>query len=95
MKLLLLISAILVLSGCSQKKLEPCEPQPCIKIYPKLPTYKIPRSNPIPPIQQLKNSTCIIQTSSLLELASNNKKLRRICSNYAVINKRINKEYSK
>lgn len=94
MKIFILILVIFLLNGCSQK-IADCNPVPCQSIYPKLPTYKTPQSNNISEPEQLGDGTCIIAVDDLIELVGNNKKLRRICSNYAIINKRVNKEYSK
>ena len=92
MRLALLLLIIFILNGCSQK----CEPVPCTKqkcLYPTLPTYKLPVSNKIPTPKQLGDGTCVVGVSDLLELVDNNNRLRRICTNYAVVNKRVNKEY--
>jgi len=91
MKLLLLILTIYLLNGCSQK-IPDCNPVPCIQNYPKLPTYKTPLSNNFAVVKHTEYNS-IIENTDLLELVSNNKKLRRVCSNYAVINKRVNKEF--
>jgi len=92
-QLLPLILITLVLSGCSQKIVE-CEPVPCIQLYPKLPTYKTPTSNKFKTLKYNEYSR-IISDKDLTEVLTNNKKLRKICSNYAVVNKRVNKEYTK
>ncbi|MCD6435979.1 MAG: hypothetical protein J7L15_06280 [Clostridiales bacterium] len=92
MKTLLLALIILALNGCGEP--EPCKPVVCINMYPKLPTYKLPSSTKFSTEQYDQNNR-IIQNQLLLELVSNNKRLRRICSNYAVVNKKMNEQYNK
>lgn len=91
MKILLMILTIFILNGCTQQ-VAPCEPQPCVKIYPTLPTYRTPTSRTIN-TKPFNPHFSIINNDDLLELVSNNGKLRRICGKYAVVNKRVNKEY--
>ncbi len=92
MRLLILVLTIYLLNGCTEPK--PCKSVACINLYPKLPTYKVPYSTKFKTKQYDQNNR-IIGNEILLELVRNNKSLRRICSNYAVINKRINKKYNK
>ncbi len=92
MKIFPLVLITLVLNaGCSQK-IEECEPVPCVNVYPKLPTYKLPQSKKFK-TSSYSDHARIIKTDILLELVRNNIKLRGICTKYAVINKRVNKEY--
>ncbi len=91
MKILILTLIIFLLNGCSQK-IEECEPVPCIKVYPKLPTYRLPVSKGFK-TTKYSDYARVIQTDILLELVRNNKKLRNICTKYAIINKKVNKEY--
>jgi len=91
-KITILIALVLTLNGCGEPEL--CKPVPCINLYPKLPTYKLPESRKFTTLQYDINNR-IIENNILLELVANNKKLRRTCSNYAVINKKINKQYNK
>ncbi len=89
---ILLISVTLFISGCGEPEVSP---QPCVKIYPKLPTYKVP------PLQHMKEPKAIggglyvVDGSELRDCLLVNRKLRKICSNYAVINKKVNEEYNK
>ncbi len=86
------ISTLIILAlntGCTQVTPD-CPEKKCL--YPKLPTYKTPISNNFAVVKHTDHSS-IIDNGDLLELVSNNKKLRKVCSNYAVINKRVNKEY--
>ena len=92
MRLLLSIFAIFALSGCSQPA--PKCPEP-VYIYPTLPTYKLPASRAFAPVKQIDNNVSIFKNADIIELVRNNVKLRTICTNYAVINKRVNKEYQK
>ncbi|UFH59851.1 hypothetical protein [Sulfurovum mangrovi] len=92
MRLLLSISAIFILSGCGQPV--PKCPEPVCK-YPTLPTYKLPSSRTFAPVKQIDNNVSIFKNADIIELVENNVRLRRICTNYAVINKRVNKEYQK
>lgn len=87
---LALIFAIFILSGCGQPEPVPCIPKKCE--FPKLPTYLVPASRSIS-VKPIDANRSVITNDDLLELVKNNEKLRRICSNYAVINKRVNKEY--
>ena len=92
MKLLISILTILALNGCSQT-LKQC-PEP-VCIYPKLPTYKLPDSRPFYVVKRLDDNISIFKNEDIVELVKNNAKLRSICTNYAVINKRVNSEYQK
>ena len=85
-----LILAIFILSGCGQHAPVPCVPKKCE--FPKLPTYRVPASRSIS-VKPIDVNRSVIANSDLIELVKNNEKLRRICSRYAVINKRVNKEY--
>ena len=89
MKYLLLILPIFILNSCGDPK--PCPEKKCL--YPRLPTYKVPESRPIK-VRPLDANNSVIKNKDLLELVRNNTKLRKICSNYAIINKRVNKEYN-
>jgi hypothetical protein len=80
---------ILALSGC-------VENQPKV-IYkecklPKLPTYRPPKSRQFS-VVKLDENRSIIKTSTLLELVSNNKKLREINYKYARLVQKLNKIY--
>lgn len=92
MKLLFLILTIFILNSCGQTAPEICPEKVCL--YPTLPTYKIPQSQKFK-VQTHSENASIISNDTLLELVNNNTKLRKTCSNYAVVNKRVNKEYSK
>ena len=97
MKLLILIltAFILSLTGCGQINPEPVKPCPTTKcFYPTLPTFKIPQSKPFK-VVKYDDTKSIINNTILLELVKNNTKLRKTCSKYAIINKRVNKEYQK
>ena len=87
---LALILAIFILSGCGQPSPVPCVPKKCE--FPKLPTYRVPESRSIS-VNPIDANRSVIANTDLLELVRNNEKMRRICSRYAVINKRVNKEY--
>jgi len=87
---LALILAIFILSGCGQPAPVPCVPQKCE--FPKLPTYRVPESRSIS-VKPVDANLSVIANDDLMELVRNNEKMRRICSNYAVINKRVNREY--
>ena len=91
MRILVLILATLFISGC--KNPEPCKPVPCIQDYPILPTYKVPPTKHMTRPKSLGNGMYSILGTELEDCLITNAKLRRICSNYAVINKRINKTY--
>ena len=93
MKLLLSIFTILLISGCGEPK--PCKPVPCIQNYPTLPTYRVPRKKHMTEPESIGNGMYAVVGTELKDCLITNAKLRRICSNYAVINKRINKEYQK
>jgi len=84
---------ILLIDGCSEPEL--CKPVSCIKIYPKLPTYKTPPIKHFTKPMHLKDDQYVVSGSELKDCFRTNKKLRQICSNYAVINKKVNKEYQK
>ena len=90
MKYLLLILPIFILNGCKDPK--PCPKQVCL--YPVLPTYKVPQSSNFQ-VKKYNNENSIIDNKTLFQMVNNNTKLRKICTNYAVINKRVNKEYNK
>lgn len=92
MRLLLLILTAYTLNGCGQPT--PDCPKP-VCLYPTLPTYKLPNSRSFAPIKQIDNNISIFKNSDIIELVENNQKLRKICTNYAVINQRVNKEYNK
>ena len=85
-----LIFLIFILSGCGQPEPVQCVPKKCE--FPKLPTYRVPASRPIS-VKPVDANRSVIANADLIELVRNNEKLRRICSMYAVINKRVNKEY--
>jgi len=93
MKTLVLVLIIFILNGCSQKAKD-CTPVPCINVYPKLPTYKVPSSRPFK-VVRIDDNRSIAMTKDLLDVVKNNTRLRQICANYAVINKRVNREYQK
>ena len=93
MKLLLLISVMLIINGCSLTDLKPCEPQPCVKIFPKLPTYKLPKIKKLTEPVHIGGGMYAIVGTELEECLRVNIILRRKCTDYAVINKRVNKEY--
>lgn len=91
--LILTIFTLSFISGCNGTK--PCPPCPKTKCYyPKLPTFKTPKSKSFS-VKKYSETQSIIDNKILIELVKNNAKLRKICSNYAVINKRVNKEYQK
>ena len=92
MKLLLLISITLLISGCSQK-VPDCKPVACEMIFPKLPTYKTPSNKTFTKPILLENGLYAVNGAELKDVFKVNAKLRRICSNYATINIRVNKEY--
>jgi len=93
MRTMVLILITFILNGCSQK-IPDCEPVPCINVYPKLPTYKMPPSRPFN-VETLDMNRSIIITSDLLEVVDHNNRLRQACRNYAAVNIRVNKEYQK
>lgn len=90
MKPLLLISTILLINGCQEA---PTPPPPCELIFPELPTYKTPPSKHFTKPILLANGLYAVNGQELEDVFRTNAKLRRICSNYATINVRVNKEY--
>ena len=93
MKALLLILAILFISGCDEPT--PCSPQPCVQNYPKLPTYKLPVPKGMTSPVSLGNGMYAIVGEELKDCLVVNKKLRKACINYAAVNSRVNKEYQR
>lgn len=92
MKILLLISTIFILNGCGDKEPKPRCPEPVCE-FPTLPTYKVPPSRKIS-VKPIDANRSLIKNDDLIELVRNNTRMRRICSNYAVINKRVNEKYA-
>jgi hypothetical protein len=84
----------LFINGCDCDP-QPCAPVACKKIYPKLPTYKTPPTKKFTKPVHVKDDQYRVSGSELKECFKTNKRLRQICSNYAVVNKRVNKEYSR
>ena len=91
MKNLLLILAILFINGCEEPK--PCKPVPCVQNYPKLPIYSQPVKKKMTEPASLGGGMYAIVGTELRDCLKTNARLRKICSNYATINKRINKTY--
>ena len=89
MKISASILTLFILSGCGEEP-TPCKPQKCE--FPKLPTYKVPSSRKLT-VKPVDANHSIILNEDLIELVKNNTKLRRTCNNYAVVAKRVNKEY--
>lgn len=94
MKLLLLISITLFINGCSQK-IPDCTPVACEMIFPALPTYKTPPQKTFTKPILLANGLYAVNGDELRDVFKTNAKFRRICSNYATINIRVNKTYQK
>jgi len=93
MKLLILILTMLFINGCGEIRL--CDPQPCVSLYPTLPTYRVPVTKPLTPPKALGNGMYAVKGKDLKGCLEANARLRKICNNYAVINKRVNKEYQR
>ncbi len=93
MKILLLILTIFFTNGCSEP--EPCKPVACVKVFPKLPTYKLPAPKGMTPPVYLGDGKYSILGKELEDCLKVNARLRKICRNYASINSRVNKEYQK
>ena len=90
MKPLLLILITLGINGCTND----CDPVPCKKqtcIYPKFPTYKIPKSGKITPPILLPNGRYSFIGSEIKQCLKTNAIMRRACRNYAYINTQANK----
>ena len=89
--LTLTIFTLSFINGCGNRKpLPPCPKTKCY--FPKLPTFKTPKSREFS-VKKYSAEESLINNKILIELVRNNTKLRKICSNYAVINQRLNKEY--
>ena len=93
MKNLLLISVILLINGCGGP--EPCKPVPCIQNYPKLPTYRVPSRKHMTEPAALGGGMYAVVGTELRDCLITNARLRKICSNYAAINRKVNREYQK
>lgn len=92
MKLFLLILTTLIINGCTQKAPD-CAPVACEMLFPKLPTYKIPNKRAFTKPVALANGLYAVDGTQLKDVFVVNAKLRRACTNYAVVNKRVNAEY--
>jgi len=90
MKNLILISIILLISGCTQD----CKPVPCKKIYPKLPLYKVPAKKSFTKPIFLKDNLYAVKGDELKDVFKTNHKLRNICYRYYLVNTKVNKEYN-
>lgn len=92
-KLFMLTLAAFILSGChTPAPAVPYTLQKCT--FPRLPTYATPPSRKIKVIAIDANRS-IIANADLIELVFNNTKMRNICSDYAVIIQKTNREYQK
>lgn len=83
---------ILGISGCCDNEPKPCEPQPCKNILPHLTTWKVPDKKRFieQPIPVGDGVHSIVRTDDLKGCLATNRRLRKICSNYAVVFKKIN-----
>lgn len=96
-KILLLISATLLINGCTNKP-QPQVVVPPVKqkcLFPKLPVYQIPSKKTMTTPIHIEGDKYAVIGSELKDLLLVNAKLRKTCDKYAYVNQKVNEEYNK
>ena len=83
---------IFILSGCGEQPIP--QPQKPECHFPKLPIYATPISRKFK-VVPLDENKSVIENETLIELVRNNSTLRSKCRKYALINRKVNREYNK
>lgn len=95
-KILLLITIAISFNACGQKDPEikdPCPDNLCL--FPKMPTFKEPEARGFTKdsVREEDGGRISLIKTEFDRVLLNNKKLRKICRDYAYVNVETNKEY--